>query len=60
VDLVDRFLTPKLIAAIAKEHARGRRLFIVTTNLDAQRGTVWDMGAIAASSRPEARELFRD
>jgi hypothetical protein len=60
VDLVDKFLTPKLIAAIAREHARGRRLFIVTTNLDAQRGTVWDMGAIAASGRPEARELFRD
>jgi hypothetical protein len=60
VDLVDKFLTPKLIAAIAREQARGRRLFIVTTNLDAQRGTVWDMGAIAASGRPEARELFRD
>jgi hypothetical protein len=60
VDLVDKFLTPKLIAAIAKEHARGRRLFIVTTNLDAQRGTVWDMGAIAASGRPDAQELFRD
>jgi Patatin-like phospholipase len=60
VDLVDKFLTPKLIAAVAKEQARGRRLLIVTTNLDAQRGTVWDMGAIAASGHPEARELFRD
>jgi hypothetical protein len=59
-DLVDKFLTPKLIAAIAREHARGRRLFIVTTNLDAQRGMVWDMGAIAASGHPETRELFRD
>jgi hypothetical protein len=60
VDLVDKFLTPKLIAAIAREHGRGRRLFIVTTNLDAQRGVVWDMGAIAASGHPEARDLFRD
>jgi len=60
VDLVEKFLTPKVIAAIAREHTRGRRLFIVTTNLDAQRGMVWDMGAIAASGRPEARELFRD
>jgi hypothetical protein len=59
-DLVDKFLTPKIIAAIAREHGRGRRLFIVTTNLDAQRGMVWDMGAIAASGHPEARELFKD
>lgn len=60
VALVDRFVTPKLLAAIAAEHAHGRRLFIVTTNLDAQRGVVWDMGAIAASRQPNARELFRD
>jgi hypothetical protein len=59
-DLVDKFLTPRVIAAIAREHRRGRRLFIVTTNLDAQRGAVWDMGAIAASGHPDARELFRD
>ncbi len=58
--LVDKFVTPKLLAAVAAEHARGRRLFIVTTNLDAQRGVVWDMGAIAASRHPDSRELFRD
>ncbi len=60
VALVDKFVTPKLLASIAAEHARGRRLFIVTTNLDAQRGVVWDMGAIASSRQPGARELFRD
>ncbi len=59
VALVDKFVTPRLLNAIASEHARGRRLFIVTTNLDAQRGVVWDMGAIAAAG-PGARELFRD
>ncbi len=59
VDLVDKFVDARLMAAIAAEHARGRRLFIVTTNLDAQRGVVWDMGAIAAGG-PERRELFRD
>ncbi len=59
VDLVDKFVDLKLLRAIAAEHARGRRLYIVTTNLDAQRGVVWDMGAIA-SSGPSARELFRD
>jgi hypothetical protein len=59
VDLVDRFVDARLLAAVAEEHARGRRLFIVTTNLDAQRGVVWDMGAIAAGG-PGRRELFRD
>jgi hypothetical protein len=59
VSLVDKFVTVRLLNAIAAEHARGRRLFIVTTNLDAQRGVLWDMGAIAAGG-PGARELFRD
>jgi hypothetical protein len=59
VNLVDKFVDDKLLRSIAAEHALGRRLFIVTTNLDAQRGVVWDMGAIA-SRGPGARELFRD
>ena len=59
VDLVDRFVDAKLLRAIAAEHALGRRLNVVTTNLDAQRGVVWDLGAIA-SQGPRARELFRD
>ncbi len=50
----------RLLAAVAREHGRGRRLLIVTTNLDAQRGTVWDMGAIAASGHPASLKLFRD
>ena len=60
VRLVDGFVTPQLLAAVAAEHARGRRLLVLTTNLDAQRGVIWDMGAIAASRQPNARELFRD
>jgi hypothetical protein len=59
VSLVDKFLTHRMLAIIAAEHAKGRRLFILTTNLDAQRGVLWDMGAIAARG-PDARELFRD
>jgi hypothetical protein len=59
VDLVGKFVDERLLRAIAAEHARGRRLFIVTTNLDAQRGVVWDMGAIAAAG-PAYRDLFRD
>jgi Patatin-like phospholipase len=44
---------------IAAAHRQGRRLFIVTTNLDAQRPVLWNMGAIAASGQPAALELFR-
>ena len=34
-------------------------MLIGTTNLDAQRPVVWNMGEIASSSRPEAVTLFR-
>ena len=46
-----------LLQAIAIEHRRGRRLFVGTTNLDAQRLVVWNMGAIAASGHPQAAQL---
>ncbi len=59
VNLVDKFIDEKLLEAVAAEHARGRRLLILTTNLDAQRGVVWDMGAIAAGGL-QYRNLFRD
>ena len=40
------------------KHRRGRRLLVMTTQLDAQRGAIWDMGAIAASASPERLALF--
>ncbi|MFZ1962229.1 MAG: patatin-like phospholipase family protein [Roseiarcus sp.] len=58
--LVERHLDDDLIRAIAREDQKGRRLLVVTTNLDAQRAVVWDMGAIAASGEPKAFELFRE
>ena len=58
-NLVDKFIDERLLAAVAAEHAQGRRLLILTTNLDAQRGVVWNMGAIATGG-PQYRELFRD
>ncbi len=57
--LVDKFVDERLLESVAAEHARGRRLLILTTNLDAQRGVVWDMGAIAGGG-PQYRQLFRD
>jgi predicted acylesterase/phospholipase RssA len=58
--LVERYLDDDLIRAIAREDQKGRRLLVVTTNLDAQRAVVWDMGAIAASGEPNAFDLFRE
>jgi predicted acylesterase/phospholipase RssA len=58
-DLIAKFVTPALIADIAAQHRRGRRLFIVTSNLDAERSAVWNMGAIAAHGGDDALKLFR-
>jgi hypothetical protein len=55
--LIARYIDRPMLDAIAVEHAHGRRLFIATTHLDAKRPVHWDIGAIAASGRPDALEL---
>ncbi|WP_082483626.1 patatin-like phospholipase family protein [Methylobacterium sp. Leaf87] len=57
---IDQSVTPKLLQAIAAEHAKGRRLLIATTAVDSERPVLWDMGAIAATGGPKALALFRD
>jgi hypothetical protein len=57
--MIDRYITPEILQEIAAEYDRGRLLLIGTTNLDARRGVIWNMGAIAASKDPHAPELFR-
>lgn len=52
-------VTKKLIDEVAREHKKGRRLYIATTDLDARRLVIWDMGAIASSGAPNADEIFR-
>jgi hypothetical protein len=54
-----KYFNEELMQEIAKEYARGRILLIGTTNLDSQRGVIWNIGAIAASGDPRALELFR-
>ena len=58
-ELVARHVTPELLGEISREHLAGRRLLVMTTNLDARRGVVWDMGAIASSGRANRLVLFR-
>ena len=59
-ETVERALSPGLVRAIAAEHRKGRRLWIGTTNLDAQRPVIWDIGEIAISGHPDAPALMRD
>lgn len=58
-DLIAKYVDNAVLEAVAREYHAGRRLFIVTTNLDAQRTAIWNMGQIAASGQPGALELFR-
>jgi predicted acylesterase/phospholipase RssA len=56
---LEEVIDDTMLQAIAAEHRRGRRLYVGTTNLDAQRLVVWNMGAIAASGQPGSIDLFR-
>ncbi|MDX2112294.1 MAG: patatin-like phospholipase family protein [Alphaproteobacteria bacterium] len=51
-------ITPELMQQIAARHREGRRLFIGTTNLEAQRGVIWDIGEIANSGNPGSLALI--
>jgi hypothetical protein len=54
--IIARAASPEMLERIAAEHRRGRRLFVGTCNIDAQKFVVWDMGAIAAKGDVD---LFR-
>jgi hypothetical protein len=58
--LLEKRVTPELVAAVAAEHKKGRRLLVVTTNADYGRRVVWDMGAIAQKGDDAAVKLFRE
>lgn len=49
-----------LLKRVAAEHAKGRRLYIGTTNIDTGQQIVWDMGAIASSNRSDKYQRFAD
>jgi predicted acylesterase/phospholipase RssA len=58
--LVNAFVTPSMIRAVAHDYAQGRLLFIATTDLDKEETVVWNMGLIAQHGGMAARKLFRD
>ena len=58
--LRNEIVNVKVLEDIVAEHDKGRRLFIGTTNLDAKRPVIWNIGIIAKSGVPNALELVRD
>src|SRR5262249_35801435 len=58
-ELIARHVDGSLLAGDAPEHRAGRRLYVVTANLDAQRTPISGIGDIAASRDPAALDLFR-
>jgi hypothetical protein len=61
-ELIARHVDRRMLRDVAQEYRTGRVLMIGTTNLDAQRQVIWNMGEIATAAErdPNAVELFRD
>jgi len=57
--LIESTVDDRLLKDVAAEHAKGRRLYVGTTHLDARRLVVWDMGAIATRGGAADLALFR-
>lgn len=58
--LINDNITSDMLRQIAAEHARGRRLLVVTTNLDTEEPVIWDMGVVATGGDERALALFRN
>jgi predicted acylesterase/phospholipase RssA len=50
---IEEFITQDILDRVAAQHAKGRRLYIATTNLDAGDLVIWDMGEIANGGRTD-------
>lgn len=59
-ELLKEYIDDVMIRRIAEEYAKGRRLLIGTTNLDAKRPVIWNIGAIAEVGTEESAQLIRD
>lgn len=56
---LEGLVNEELLKDIAAEYRKGRLLIIGTTNLDARRAVLWNVGAIADSGNPQALHLLR-
>jgi hypothetical protein len=58
--MIAKYIDDAVMQEIATEYRKGRFLYISTTNLDAMRPVVWNIGRIAASGAPGALDLIHD
>ncbi len=58
--LIAKYVDRNMLDAIAAEYRKGRLLLIGTTDLDAQRPVIWNIGAIADSGKPGALRLVHE
>jgi predicted patatin/cPLA2 family phospholipase len=58
--VIANYVDEEMVRRLAEEHARGRRLFIGTTFLDAGRPVIWSITFIAASDYPDKTKLIGD
>ena len=57
--IIADIITPEFLEKVAREHEKGRRLLVITTNIEAERPVLWNLGQIAAYRSPQALQLFR-
>jgi Patatin-like phospholipase len=57
--IIEHYVDDAMLEKIAAEHATGRRLYVLSTDLDRQQPVIWDMGAIASSPSKDRLALFR-
>ncbi|WP_246716434.1 MULTISPECIES: patatin-like phospholipase family protein [unclassified Methylocystis] len=58
-ETISHYVDETMLATIAAEYQKGRLLLIQTTDLDAGRPVLWNIGAIAASGDPKSLGLIR-
>ena len=59
IKMIRKSISFSMLQQIGAAHDQGRRLYIGTTHMDAQRLVVWNMGLIAKIGKEEALELFQ-
>lgn len=57
-EMISKYADQQMLDDVAREYEKGRMLMIGTTDLDAQRPVIWNIGALAASRHPKALDLF--
>ena len=56
---IDDIVDDDLLVKVAQEYKKGRRLYVGTSDLDAQGFVVWDMGALASRGGLDSVKMFR-